>query len=291
MGRLLRGFAMVFAVGLLLSGVAQAKDDKGKGKDKKDQPDGIELTGIEAFDSVFSQVADIDKTLSKMEGQLRDGKNNLNEALDLKKGTPVSDGLAELKTRAGNKVQVAMDKGGMPKLEATDALPSNVQGAVEAVNAMTSNFGVSIQQLTDLAPEMQQLVKQTSKMPGRLVDEFSKSGGGGLFDKLFKLPKISKALTQDVQLTAGLPDRANGIQSKMTDIAGSVSSSFGGPNVGGGGHGGGGSGKPAGGGNADNGGGGGKAGGGNGGGGNGGGGGGGGGKGGGAKGGGSGKGK
>jgi hypothetical protein len=150
---------------------------------------------------------------------------------------------------------------------------------------------VSIQQLTDLAPEMQQLVKQTSKMPGRLVDEFSKSGGGGLFDKLFKLPKISKALTQDVQLTAGLPDRANGIQSKMTDIAGSVSSSFGGPNVGGGGHGGGGSGKPAGGGNADNGGGGGKAGGGNGGGGNGGGGGGGGGKGGGAKGGGSGKGK
>jgi hypothetical protein len=228
MGRLVRSVSLgvIFALSLSVQAFAKdSKDDHGKGK--KDAQQHIQKTGIEVFDSVFSQVDDIDHTLSSIEGQLRDGKNNLNSALALQKGTPLADGLAELKNRAGNKVSLAMDKGTVPKLEANDALPSNVRNAVDAVNQMTSNFGVSIDQLTGLAPDMEKLVKQTGKMPGRLVEEFKKGGNGGLFDRLFKLPKIAKALKGDLAVTAGLPDRAQGIQDRMNDIMGTVESSFG----------------------------------------------------------------
>jgi len=219
---------MVFA--LTLSVQAMAKDTKGDdhGGGKKKQPDAhVQMTGIEAFDSVFKQVDDIDHTLSSIEGQLRDSKNNLNTALALKKGTALTEGLTELKNRAGNKVSLAMDKGTVPKLEASDALPSNVKNAVDAVNEMTSNFGVSLDQLTSLAPDMEKLVKQSGKMPGRLIDEFKKGGNSGLLDRLFKLPKVAKALKGDLTVTAGLPDRAQGLTDRMNDIFGTVEGSFG----------------------------------------------------------------
>jgi len=231
MGRLLRSLSFGIVVSLSLSVQAMAKD---KDKDKDDHGDKgkgsethVQMTGIDAFDSVFKQVDGIDHTLSSIEGQLRDSKNNLNTALALKKGTSVADGLTELKSRAGNKVSLAMDKGTIPKLEANDALPSNVKNAVDAVNQMTSNFGLSIDQLTGLQPDMEKLVKQTGKMPGRLIDEFKKGGNSGLLDRLFKLPKVAKALKGDLAVTAGLPDRAQGIQDRMNDILGTVEGSFG----------------------------------------------------------------
>lgn len=232
MGRLVRSvsFGVIFA--LSLSAQAFAKDSKDDGKDdsskdKKAPEAHVQMTGIDAFDSVFKQVDGIDHTLSSIEGQLRDGKNNLNTALALKKGTSIADGLTELKSRAGNKVSLAMDKGTIPKLEASDALPSNVKNAVDAVNEMTSNFGLSLDQLTSLQPDMEKLIKQTGKMPGRLVDEFKKSGNSGLLDRLFKMPKVAKALKGDLAVTAGLPDRAQGIEDRMNDIFGAVEGSFG----------------------------------------------------------------
>src|SRR5688500_12959128 len=106
--RLIERVMVILAVLLLAASPAMAKDKaKGKGKGKEDE--GIQLTGIEAFDDVFQRVGEIDKRLTKAEAQLRDGKNSLNEALDLKKGTPLADGLNELKNRAGNKLELSLD--------------------------------------------------------------------------------------------------------------------------------------------------------------------------------------
>jgi len=222
---------MGLVFGLLLSVQAfakQSKDDDGGDKNAKKKGDQITMTGIDAFDSVFKQVGDIDHTLAGIEGQLRDGKGNLNTALDLKKGTTLSDGLAELQKRGGSKIKLATDRGAMPKLEAEDGVPTNVRNAVDAVNAMTANFGGSLDQLTSLAPDIEKLAKQSGKMPGRLVEEFKKSGNGGLFDRLFKLPKAAKALKGDIAVTTGLPDRAAGLSDRMNDILGTVEGSFGG---------------------------------------------------------------
>ena len=262
-----RRLQLLFSVLLLASalgaGDAFAKE-KGKGKGKgKDEDAGIQMTGIEAFDSVFKKVGQIDRKLTQSEHQLRTGKNNLNAALDLKRGTPLTDGLAELKRRAGNKVELAAGSGAVPKLAVKDAVPSNVANAVNAVNSMTENFAASINELTSLTPEIEQLVKQTSKMPSRLKTEFAKDSN--LIERLFKLPKTTKALTNDIKITTGLADRTTSLTNRMTEVLDVVYSEFGGqgrrPSAGGGNGGGGGGGKSGGGGSAKDGGKGGKGGG------------------------------
>lgn len=241
-----RRLQLLFSV-LLLASALGASDafakDKAKGKGKgKGEDVGIQMTGIEAFDSVFKKVGQIDRKLVQSENQLRTGKNNLNAALDLKKGTPLSDGLAELKRRAGNKVELAAGNGAVPKLAVKDAVPSNVANAVNAVNSMTENFAASITELTGLAPEIDQLVKQTGKMPSRLKSEFAKDSN--IIERIFKLPKTAKALTNDIKITSGLPDRTTSLTNRMTEVLDVVYSEFGGqgrrPGAGGGGNGGGG---------------------------------------------------
>ena len=209
-------------LGLLLCGDdALAKDKKGK-KKKKKEDEGIELTGIAAFDQVFARVGEIDQRLAASELELRTGKGNLNEALDLKRGTPITNGIAELQNRAGNKLSVAVNKQAVPKLTADDAVPSDVRSAMDAVNAMTGNFSTSLTELHALGPEIDGLVKEAKKMPSRLKDEFD----GGALDKLFTLPKVSKALTHDIGITTGLADRTESLTTRMTEVMTVVRTEF-----------------------------------------------------------------
>lgn len=228
----MRGWMQAVVVATLALGGADdawAKDKKGK------KHTGIEATGIQSIDRVFDRVGEIDRLLADAESELRTGKRNLNTALELKKGTPISDGLAELQDRAEGKLGLAMD-GSIPKLRTTDAVPSNVQSAVDAVNGLTANLTTSVADVQALAPEMQRLVKDAQKLPNRLREEFTKTNGAGLIDMLFKLPKASKALTQNIQVTAGLPDRSTALAARMTDILGVLQDEF--PLTDGGGNGG-----------------------------------------------------
>ena len=222
----MRGLFQAMVVGTLVMALgsdAWAGKDKDKKKDKKQQ--GIELTGIQSFDRVFARVGEIDSLLTDAELQLRTGKRNLNTALDLKKGTPIADGLANLQNRAEGKLGIAMD-GAVPKLAATDAVPANVQNAVDAVNGLTLNMTTSLADIKAIAPEIDRLVKDAQKLPNRLKDEFTKTNGAGLVDMLFKLPKTSKALTHDIKVTTGLAGRTTALTSRMTDILGVLHDEF-----------------------------------------------------------------
>lgn len=222
--RVVRRVAVVLLAGALVASPAWAgkKDAKGKGKGKDD--DGILLTGIEAFDDVFVRVGEIDARLTSAESQLRVAKKNLNTALDLKKGTPLADGLAELADRAEGQLTLAIGEQKIPKLQATDAVPSNVQSAVDAVNLLTTNLTTSIADLQALGPEIDGLVKATRTMPTKLKEEFSDSAG--LLEKLFELPKTTKALSRDISITTGLPDRTANLTGRMTDLLGVVHTEF-----------------------------------------------------------------
>jgi hypothetical protein len=221
MRRLLVVLVAVVGMALAMSASA-AKDSKGK----KDKDEGIQRTGIAAFDSVFSRVGEIDRRLVRSETQLRSAKTNLNQALGLKAGTPLSTGIAELRKRGEGKLQLAVDNQAVPKLQVTDAVPTNVQNAVDAVNGMTGNFTTTITELKGLSPEISKLVADSRKMPARLKDEFAKNSNG-LLDQLFTLPKTSKALGHDLGITKSLPGRTASVTSRMTDILGTVQSEFG----------------------------------------------------------------
>ncbi len=224
-GRFLRVLAVLSVVGSVALAAPQGSS-KGKPKEKADS--GIELTGIESFDSVFARVGEIDARLASAEAELRTGKRNLNGALELKKGTPLADGLAELQARAGNKLELTVTNRAVPKLSATDAVPTNVQQAVDAVNRLTENMTTSLTDLRSLQPEIEGLVSEVGDMPARLTQEFS-GGSASLFEQLFALPKTSKALKHDIDVTLGLADRTTALTSRMTDLLGVVNTEFGGP--------------------------------------------------------------
>jgi hypothetical protein len=226
----MRKLAMLFGGLLVLSTLTASDARAGKGDDddkkKKKKDEGIELTGIDAFDSVFSRVSEIDSLLSDVDAQLRTGKHNLNLALDLKKGTPISDGLAELQERAGGKLTAALNEQGIPQLTAADAVPTDVQSAIDAVNGLTANLTTSLTDVQNLVPELDKIGKDVQKMPDRLKDEFANQSGTDLLDTLFTLPKTTKALTHDIDVTTGLADRTTSLTGRMTDILGTVQQQF-----------------------------------------------------------------
>ncbi|MEZ4238834.1 MAG: hypothetical protein R3F59_22305 [Myxococcota bacterium] len=211
----------VTLVGLVLASGAQAKDAK-KGK-KEDT--GIILTGVSSFDKVFTRVDNIDGRLTKSEKQVRTSRTNLNTALGVKRNAPVSTALTQLRNQAEGKVRLAVDDKAMPKLELTDAVPPNVQKAVDALNAMTANYSTTLTELTGLKPEIEKLVQSTRKMPANLKNEFSKDNAG-LLDQVFKLPKTAKALKQDITVTKGLTGRTTALTKECTTVLGLVKNEF-----------------------------------------------------------------
>lgn len=217
--------AFVVSVLLLLSGAdAFAKKDKDAGKGKKDTT--IVMTGIEAFDEVFVHVQEIDARLNSAESALHTARTSLNSALDLKRGTPLKTAITELKERGQGQLGLAIDNKAVPKLTVSDAVPTNVQSAVDAVNLLTSSLATSITDLATLPGEVSQVVKQSKSMPARLKDEFKNTDGAGLASMLFSFPKTSKALTGNLKVTSALPSRSERVVGRMNDIMGVVKTEF-----------------------------------------------------------------
>ncbi len=178
---------------------AYAGKDKGKGKEA---PPAIEMTGLESFDAVFTEFKDIDTKIGNAEKAMKVAKRKLNEALALEKGTPLKDGILDLKAKAEGKVKVGM-KGKQPTLEASDAMPENVSNAIKAVNAMTKQLTISVDELASVPEDLKRLTEASSAFPASLKDELKSSGA-----KVTEAPKILKTLKGNIAATSKLPDRS-----------------------------------------------------------------------------------
>jgi len=207
---------LLLAVALVGAAPAHAKKKK-KGKD-----DGIQITGIEAFDSVFGDVASIDKRLTNASKVLSSAKKELNTALGLKDGTPLKKAITELKGRADGKVGLAM-KGKVPTLEATDAVPTDVQTGIDAVNQMNSDLVTSIEDLVQVTKDVQSIVKKSKSFPNDIKKEFA---GTSILDKIFKMPKAAKATMHNLGITKELPGKTDKVLGRMQDIEKTVRGEF-----------------------------------------------------------------
>jgi len=207
---------LMLAMTLVGAGPALAKK-KGKGKD-----DGIQMTGVEAFDDVFRDVRSIDRRLSNASDVLSNAKGELTTALGLKKGTPLKKAIGELNERADGKVGLAM-KGKVPTLEATDAVPTDVQTGIDAVNQMNSDIITSIEDLVQVGKDLDSIMKKSKKFPNQIQKEFE---GEGLFDKIFKMPKAAKTTMHNLGVTKELPGKTERVLSRMQDIEQTVRKEF-----------------------------------------------------------------
>lgn len=215
--------AMMATMGLALMlapSTALAKKGK-KGKGKKGKNAQITMTGFKSFDKVFKEVADIDARISVAEDALKFAKRDLNIALDLKRGTPLKDALADLKVKGGENLSVAMT-GKVPQLSVSDLAPENITNAVAAVNGLTSSLVTSIDQLAGVPEEVAALTKQAQKFPERAKKEFA----GDPIGALFKAPKLVKSLNSNLKVTGSLPSRSTKVTGRATEILSVVSTEF-----------------------------------------------------------------
>lgn len=205
---------------MLAPSTALAKKGKNGKKGKKGRGE-ITMTGFKSFDKVFKEVADIDARVSVAETALKTAKRDLNTALDLKRGTPLKDALADLKVKGADNLQVVM-KGKVPQLTVSELAPSNITNAAEAVNGLTSALVTSIDELAGVPEEIAALTKQAQKFPERAKKEFT----GDPIGALFKAPKLVKSLNGNLKVTTALPKRSTKVTGRATEILSVVSTEF-----------------------------------------------------------------
>ncbi len=188
----------VILVGVLVLGpAAMGKEDT---KDTEEAPT-IEMCGIPAFDTVFARVAAIDEKLTTTGKLMGDTKRAIQAALSLDSSLSLHDSLMSLKEEAAGKLTVRMT-GGVPKLEATDAVPPDVQEAITAVQRMVRGIGASMTELKGIPEEAKGLVTEAAAFPRRIREE-AKSAS----IKASQIPKALKVVKQNIEITAGLPER------------------------------------------------------------------------------------
>lgn len=213
---LTRTLAPALALTLAFAPAAHAKK-------KDDKPEeGIWEVGIQTFDRVFSDVAAIDRKLTNAQTMLSDAKTQLNTALGIKNNTPIRKGLAELQERAGGKVSLAMT-GKIPTLKANEAVPSDVQKGIDAVNGLSSNLVGSIEALASTPADVKALIAKSKTFPADLQKELKE---GSIVDKIVAGPKAVKAVSHNMKVTKDLAPKSERVVSRMNAIQSTLTTEF-----------------------------------------------------------------
>ncbi|MDP2312594.1 MAG: hypothetical protein Q8P41_06780 [Pseudomonadota bacterium] len=204
----------------MLGGVptADAAPKASKGASAKETPlPKIEATGIAEFDSVFMKAKTIHDTLDVEDTNLKEARKQVALALGVAEDAPLKTAFDDLKTKANGKLKVAL-KGKMPRLEATDAVPENVQAGIDAVNKLLDVSEHMIDAGVELVPQAKELATACAGFPAKLTTM-------GL-DPM-KLMESSKKVGNNVKATGATPDRVDRLVKTSEGVFTDVKGSFG----------------------------------------------------------------
>ena len=215
--RSLFGFFAASLFALSMSGPVSAKD---KG-DAPKYPE-IKLVNISQFDGVLGDAKSIHDSLATMEATLQTANKSLATTLKLPETTSVEDSLAELKKRANNKISVGLEKGRVPKLKPTDAVPSDVQEGIDAVNKMMDDMAASLEAAEAMPPKVAELIGAAKSFPGQINADLLKQNNLAPTD----LPKVTKTLGGDLKAIEATPERIKGVTDQTMGMFTKVQSAF-----------------------------------------------------------------
>ena len=194
---------IVLIVALALTGLTLTSSDAFAGKKEK-APAGeakplpkIEKIGIAEFDDVFMKARAIHDNLDEQDLKLKEARTNVNTVLGVATDAPLATAFQDLKTAANGKFKIVL-KGTAPKLEASDAVPENVQKGLDAANGLVDVVVGTIAEGKKLEPQAKELAGAVVAFPGQL-------SGMGL-DPM-KLLAATKIVTANVKATGSTPDR------------------------------------------------------------------------------------
>lgn len=209
--------SLIFALSL---GTGAFAADKSGDANAPKYPE-IKLTKIQEFDPTLSKAKDIHTTLEGIENKLHDANKGLAATLSLPETTSIDDALAELQKRANNKIKVAM-KGKVPKLEASDAVPEEVQKGIDTVNGLTDDLGASLEQIQGMPAEVTQLINDVKGFPTQLNLDLIKKNNL----QPTELPKITKTLGVDLKAVEATPERIQGVTDQTLGLFTKVQKAF-----------------------------------------------------------------
>ena len=211
-------FMVVFLGFGMVSTTAEAKK-KSKAKNK------IELTGVSSLDKIFKKARTANKKLKSAEKNIRSSKKALRSALKLGKKATYKDGLRELKAKAKGKLKVVM-VGGVPTLKAKEAIPSDIQAGVDAVNRLTKTIPATIRDMKAVASASTKMVKHAKNLNRNLQKEVMAKSGSGLITMVIKIPKIAKTSTNNLRVISRMPGRAKNVSEDLGTISNSLRKTF-----------------------------------------------------------------
>ena len=175
-------------------------------------------TGIADVDNVFNAAVEPLKTIQDTQTALDNLTKNLNSALGLADGGSLGDALKDLKEKAQGKVTVAMNDKGMPSLKPGDAVPENVQKAIDGFNKSIDEITALVPKLAGLPDQFKQIAASAAAIsPASLT----KSGV-----KPLEAPKIMKAVTGNIKIIGQAPTLVTGLLDSLKNLPTQVSSAF-----------------------------------------------------------------
>lgn len=192
---------------------------------KKKRASTVQLTGIKSFDKIFKKARTTDKKLKSAEKNLRESKKALRQTLKLSKKSTYVQGLKELKKRANGKLRVAM-VGGVPSLKASEAVPSEIQASIDAINTLTKSMPSTIRDLKSMARSSTQMYNQSRNFPTNIQRELRSKGLDGLWALVVKAPKITKKTYRNLKVIGGMPKRATKVNTELAQISASLVKTF-----------------------------------------------------------------
>jgi len=192
---------------------------------KRKRARAIQMTGVQSFDKVFKKARITNKRLRSAEQNLRASKLALRQSLKLGKQSTYVQGLRELKRRANGKLRVVM-VGGTPRLRATDAVPTEIQRSIEAVNSLTVRIPQSIRDLRAVSRSSKQMYKQSRKFPSNIRRELSRKGVDGLWSIIVRAPRIAKRTHKNLKVIGAMPKRAAKVSGDLANISSTIVSTF-----------------------------------------------------------------
>jgi hypothetical protein len=181
----------------------------------------MKITKIPEIDSFFETAKAPITSLVNTRKMVDAAKDRINTSLGLATGTSFSDALANLNNKAGAMVSIATNTGKMPALHAKDAVPPDIQHAIDEFNGAMADLDTASDQLKQVTGELTTLAQQASELPGKVPDA-AKSAGLSMTDQI----AATKNTGTNVKTVGGAKDEAEKLGQSLAEIGTSITSTF-----------------------------------------------------------------
>jgi len=178
-------------------------------------------TNVSDFDTFFSGAKSPVVSVIDSRKKVDQARKDLGVALEIADGDPLGAGLASLAKKADGKIKRVMKTGKLPRLEAKDVLPENVQKSMDGVNNALEQLDAAFNDLEQLQPQISELATKSAELVGNAPDTVKSAGV-----PLTKIPGSISATKKNGKVVSESSDHVKKLLESLTAIKGDFEGAF-----------------------------------------------------------------